>query len=139
MGRVLPKLCPSEALLRDGLGRTWKGNGCDLRSFLEEAVVLIEGGVLNVAEALPAENAAAVPVGQFFSCTRCSKTLSDGTSAARWSAPAGALRRPPNAWTSVAERFGEKLNRLRMGNGLSTRPMPSLQGAEAETAYCGRS
>ena len=51
MGRVLPKLCPSEAVLRDVLGRTWKGNGCELRTFLEEAVVLIEGGILNVAEA----------------------------------------------------------------------------------------
>ena len=90
MGRVLPKLCPSEAVLRDVLGRTWKGNGCELRTFLEEAVVLIEGGILNVAEAPPAANAAAAPVGEFFPCTRWSKTPSDGTSAARWSALAGA-------------------------------------------------
>ena len=51
MGRVLPNLCPSEAFLRDVLGRTGKGNGCELRTFLEEAVVLIKADILNVAEA----------------------------------------------------------------------------------------
>ena len=65
MGRVLPNLCPSEAFLRDVLGRTGKGNGCELRTFLEEAVVLIEADILNVAEAPPAANAAAALVAEF--------------------------------------------------------------------------
>jgi DNA-binding NtrC family response regulator len=38
----------SEAFLRDVLGRTWKGNARELRSYLEEAVVLSEAGILDV-------------------------------------------------------------------------------------------
>ena len=41
----------SEAFLRDVLGRTWKGNARELRSYLEEAVVLSEAGILDVPEA----------------------------------------------------------------------------------------
>jgi DNA-binding NtrC family response regulator len=40
----------SEAFLRDVLGRTWKGNARELRSYLEEAVVLSEAGILDVPE-----------------------------------------------------------------------------------------
>jgi transcriptional regulator with PAS, ATPase and Fis domain len=40
----------SEAFLRDVLGRSWKGNARELRSYLEEAVVLIEAGILDVPE-----------------------------------------------------------------------------------------
>jgi len=41
----------SEAFLRDVLGRTWKGNARELRSYLEEAVVLSEAGILDAPEA----------------------------------------------------------------------------------------
>lgn len=41
----------SEAFLRDVLGRAWKGNARELRSFLEQALVLSEAGVLDVHEA----------------------------------------------------------------------------------------
>lgn len=37
----------SEAFMRDVMARTWKGNARELRSFLEEAVVLSEAGVLE--------------------------------------------------------------------------------------------
>ena len=36
----------SEAFLRDVMGRTWQGNARELRSYLEEAVVLSEAGIL---------------------------------------------------------------------------------------------
>lgn len=42
----------SEAFLRDVLGRTWKGNARELRSFLEEAVVLSEASILDVGGTL---------------------------------------------------------------------------------------
>ncbi len=40
----------SEAFLRDVMGRNWKGNARELRSYLEEAVVLSEAGILDVPE-----------------------------------------------------------------------------------------
>ena len=40
----------SEAFLRDVLGRSWKGNARELRSYLEESVVLSEAGILDVPE-----------------------------------------------------------------------------------------
>lgn len=46
--------CPvamSKGFLRDVLGRTWKGNARELRSFLEQAMVLSEAGVLDVHSA----------------------------------------------------------------------------------------
>ena len=55
----------SEAFLRDVLGRTWKGNARELRSFLEEAVVLSEAGILDVAETSTPLNVAASLDGQF--------------------------------------------------------------------------
>jgi transcriptional regulator with PAS, ATPase and Fis domain len=42
----------SESFLRDVLGRAWKGNARELRSFLEQAMVLSEAGVLDIHEAL---------------------------------------------------------------------------------------
>jgi DNA-binding NtrC family response regulator len=39
----------SEAFLRDVMARTWKGNARELRSYLEEAIVLSEAGILDVA------------------------------------------------------------------------------------------
>ena len=38
----------SEAFLRDVMARTWKGNARELRSYLEEAIVLSEAGILDV-------------------------------------------------------------------------------------------
>ncbi|ODU58260.1 MAG: sigma-54-dependent Fis family transcriptional regulator [Comamonadaceae bacterium SCN 68-20] len=55
----------SEAFLRDVLGRSWKGNARELRSFLEEAVVLSEAGILDVTETPITANAAAAPDGEF--------------------------------------------------------------------------
>ena len=38
----------SEAFMRDVLGRTWKGNARELRSYLEQAVVLSDEGILDL-------------------------------------------------------------------------------------------
>jgi DNA-binding NtrC family response regulator len=43
-------LAMSEPFMRDLMGREWRGNVRELRSFLEEAVVLSDGGVLDLAE-----------------------------------------------------------------------------------------
>jgi DNA-binding NtrC family response regulator len=43
----------SEAFMRHLLSRSWKGNARELRSFLEEAVVLSEAAVLDIAESVP--------------------------------------------------------------------------------------
>jgi DNA-binding NtrC family response regulator len=46
----------SEAFLRDVMARTWKGNARELRSYLEEAMVLSEAGILDVpGPSAPAE------------------------------------------------------------------------------------
>jgi DNA-binding NtrC family response regulator len=57
----------SEAFMRDVMARTWKGNARELRSFLEEAVVLSEAGILDVTETPPAGYAATSPSGDFAS------------------------------------------------------------------------
>jgi DNA-binding NtrC family response regulator len=44
-------LAVSEAFMRDLLGRPWRGNARELRSHLEQAVVLSEAGMLDVEEA----------------------------------------------------------------------------------------
>ena len=55
----------SEAFLRDLLARAWKGNARELRSFLEEAVVLSEAGILDVPDATVPANAEAASDGMF--------------------------------------------------------------------------
>jgi DNA-binding NtrC family response regulator len=57
----------SEAFMRDVMARTWKGNARELRSFLEEAVVLSEAGILDVTEKPPAGNAQTASNGSFAS------------------------------------------------------------------------
>ena len=42
-----------EAVLRDVMARTWKGNARELRSFLEESVVFSEAGILDAVPAAP--------------------------------------------------------------------------------------
>ena len=53
----------SEAFMRDVLGRTWKGNARELRSFLEQAVVLSDEKILDVPGqgASPGRGRAEVP------------------------------------------------------------------------------
>ncbi|MBL8388664.1 MAG: sigma-54-dependent Fis family transcriptional regulator [Hydrogenophaga sp.] len=53
-------LAMSEPFVRDLMGREWRGNVRELRSFLEEAVVLSDGGMLDLPEGQPAWSSAAV-------------------------------------------------------------------------------
>ncbi len=46
-------LAMSEPFVRDLMGREWRGNVRELRSFLEEAVVLSDGGMLDLPEGQP--------------------------------------------------------------------------------------
>ena len=46
-------LAMSEAFLRDVLSRSWRGNARELRSYLEEAVVMSEAGILDAPRSRP--------------------------------------------------------------------------------------
>lgn len=49
-------LAMSEPFLRDLMRREWRGNVRELRSFLEQAVVLSDGGMLDLPEGLASQN-----------------------------------------------------------------------------------
>lgn len=107
----------SEAFLRDVLGRTWKGNARELRSFLEEAVVLSEAGILDVSETLPTANAAAAPDGEFV-------PLHAMVEEAERRHIRSALERTGGSVMKTSELLGisrktlwEKMKKLRIGNG----------------------
>jgi DNA-binding NtrC family response regulator len=107
----------SEAFLRDVLGRTWKGNARELRSFLEEAVVLSEAGILDVSETLPAANAAAAADGEFV-------PLHAMVEEAERRHIRSALERTGGSVMKTSELLGisrktlwEKMKKLRIGNG----------------------
>lgn len=107
----------SEAFLRDVLGRTWKGNARELRSFLEEAVVLSEAGILDVSETPPNANAAAVPDGEFV-------PLHAMVEEAERRHIRNALERTGGSVMKTSELLGisrktlwEKMKKLRIGNG----------------------
>jgi DNA-binding NtrC family response regulator len=55
----------SEAFLRDVMARTWKGNARELRSYLEEAIVLSEAGILDVPLHAVRSDLAHAPEGSF--------------------------------------------------------------------------
>ena len=107
----------SEAFLRDVLGRTWKGNARELRSFLEEAVVLSEAGILDVSETPPIANAAAAPDGEF-------APLHAMVEEAERRHIRSALERTGGSVMKTSELLGisrktlwEKMKKLRIGNG----------------------
>ncbi len=107
----------SEAFLRDVLGRTWRGNARELRSFLEEAVVLSEAGILDVAETPPTANAAGAPDGEF-------APLHTMVEEAERRHIRSALERTGGSVMKTSELLGisrktlwEKMKKLRIGNG----------------------
>ena len=54
--------------MRDVMARTWKGNARELRSYLEEAVVLSEAGILDIPETAVVSRQVsfpAIPSGEF--------------------------------------------------------------------------
>ena len=107
----------SEAFLRDVLGRTWKGNARELRSFLEEAVVLSEAGILDVAEAPTNVTLVASPDAAFV-------PLHAMVEEAERRHIRSALERTGGSVMKTSELLGisrktlwEKMKKLRIGNG----------------------
>jgi DNA-binding NtrC family response regulator len=107
----------SEAFLRDVLGRTWRGNARELRSYLEEAVALSEAGILDVADTPLPANAAAAPEGEFV-------PLHAMVEEAERRHIRSALERTGGSVMKTSELLGisrktlwEKMKKLRIGNG----------------------
>jgi transcriptional regulator of acetoin/glycerol metabolism len=55
----------SEAFMRDVLGRMWKGNTRELRSYLEQALVLGDEGVLDLLPHFSSNNELDLDAGEF--------------------------------------------------------------------------
>ena len=106
----------SEAFLRDVLGRTWKGNARELRSFLEEAVVLSDAGILDVAEALPAATAAASPVGEFVPLHAMVEDAERRHIRSALERTGGSVMKTSELLGISRKTLWEKMKKLRMGN-----------------------
>ena len=107
----------SEAFLRDVLGRTWKGNARELRSFLEEAVVLSEAAILDVGETQLPSNTVASSDEKFV-------PLHAMVEEAERRHIRSALERTGGSVMKTSELLGisrktlwEKMKKLRIGNG----------------------
>ena len=112
----------SEAFLRDVLGRTWKGNARELRSFLEEAMVLSEAGILDVSETPTSVNTTATPDGAFV-------PLHAMVEEAERRHIRSALERTGGSVMKTSELLGisrktlwEKMKKLRIDNGAVQEP-----------------
>jgi DNA-binding NtrC family response regulator len=112
----------SEAFLRDVLSRTWRGNARELRSYLEESVVMSEAGILDAPAIAPQELEAAAPseqVGRFVPL-HAALEETERLHIRR------ALGRTNGSVTRTAELLGisrktlwEKMKRLSIANGLT--------------------
>ena len=107
----------SEAFLRDVLGRTWKGNARELRSFLEEAVVLSEAGILDVSETLPPANAAAAPDGEFASLHAMVEEAERRHIRSALERTGGSVMKTSELLGISRKTLWEKMKKLRIGNG----------------------
>ena len=115
-------LTMSEAFLRDVLSRTWRGNARELRSHLEEAVVMSEAGILDapaIALQQP-EGAAASDAGGRFVSLHAALEETERAHIRR------ALGRTNGSVTRTAELLGisrktlwEKMKRLSIASGLT--------------------
>jgi DNA-binding NtrC family response regulator len=115
-------LAMSEAFLRDVLSRTWRGNARELRSYLEESVVMSEAGILDAPAIAPQELEAAAPseqVGRFVPL-HAALEETERLHIRR------ALGRTNGSVTRTAELLGisrktlwEKMKRLSIANGLT--------------------
>ena len=115
-------LAMSEAFLRDVLSRTWRGNARELRSHLEEAVVMSEAGILDapaIALQQP-EGAAASDAGGRFVSLHAALEETERAHIRR------ALGRTNGSVTRTAELLGisrktlwEKMKRLSIASGLT--------------------
>ena len=107
----------SEAFLRDVLGRTWKGNARELRSFLEEAMVLSEAGILDVAETPPAANAASAPDGEFVPLHAMIEEAERRHIRSALERTGGSVMKTSKLLGISRKTLWEKMKKLRIGNG----------------------
>lgn len=107
----------SEAFLRDVLGRTWKGNARELRSFLEEAVVLSEAGILDVSEAQPRTNAVAAAAGEFVPLHAMIEEAERRHIRSALERTGGSVMKTSELLGISRKTLWEKMKKLRMGNG----------------------
>ena len=107
----------SEAFLRDVLGRTWKGNARELRSYLEEAVVLSEAGVLDVSEPPPAANAAVHPDGVFVPLHAMVEEAERRHIRSALERTGGSVMKTSKLLGISRKTLWEKMKKLRIGNG----------------------
>jgi DNA-binding NtrC family response regulator len=115
-------LAMSEAFLRDVLSRTWRGNARELRSYLEESVVMSEAGLLDAAAVAPVDPEAAADsgAGEPFVPLHAALEETERLHIRR------ALGRTNGSVTRTAELLGisrktlwEKMKRLSIANGLT--------------------
>jgi DNA-binding NtrC family response regulator len=107
----------SEAFLRDVLGRTWKGNARELRSFLEEAVVLSEAGILDVAETAPAAKASMAPDGEFIPLHAMVEDAERRHIRSALERTGGSVMKTSELLGISRKTLWEKMKKLRIGNG----------------------
>jgi DNA-binding NtrC family response regulator len=107
----------SEAFLRDVLGRTWKGNARELRSFLEEAVVLSEAGILDVAEAMPVAKASLAQDGEFVPLHAMVEDAERRHIRSALERTGGSVMKTSELLGISRKTLWEKMKKLRIGNG----------------------
>ena len=106
-------LAVSEDFMRDLISRPWKGNARELRSHLEQAVVLSEAGILDTFESRPALPRAMIPrtasrIEHSPPCMPRSRMPSDFISGVGSPEPMAASAGRPNCWVSAARRCGRR-------------------------------
>jgi transcriptional regulator of acetoin/glycerol metabolism len=107
----------SEAFLRDVLGRTWKGNARELRSFLEEAVVLSEAGILDVSETPSIAKAEAAPNGEFVPLHAMVEDAERRHIRSALERTGGSVMKTSELLGISRKTLWEKMKKLRIGNG----------------------
>lgn len=107
----------SEAFLRDVLGRTWKGNARELRSFLEEAVVLSEAGILDVAETPTPSNSVASLDDEFVPLHAIVEEAERRHIRSALERTGGSVMKTSELLGISRKTLWEKMKKLRIGNG----------------------
>lgn len=106
----------SEAFLCDVLGRTWKGNARELRSYLEEAVVLSEAGILDVPETRTAVTTTAISDGAFVPLNAMVEDAERRHIQSALVRTGGSVKKTSELLGISRKTLWEKMKKLRIGN-----------------------
>ena len=124
----------SEAFMRDLLGRTWKGNARELRSYLEQAAVLSDEGIIDLPGRSP-RTGVDDPTGQSESSDKFAPLQAVVEESERLHI-LRALEREGGSISKTAAILGisrktlwEKMKRLKVGNGASDVRDPAPSGS----------